>query len=109
MTNVMSIEELLEEKKKITEKMETIKNDMSVYLDEWDFVVVLNESNPPVCYDDGEYGYGYYLKAIEPEKYNEMFKEWAKETDPTDIPEYFNLKRKLYEIEAILDEREYYL
>ena len=109
MTNVMSIEELLEEKKKIIEKMEIIKNDMSVYLDEWDFVVVLNESNPPVCYDDREYGYGYYLKGIEPEKFNEMFKEWAKETDPTDIPEYFNLKRKLYEIEAILDEREYYL
>lgn len=50
-----------------------------VCLDVWDFVDVLNENNPPVCYGGREYGYGYDLKGNEPDKFEEMFKEWVKE------------------------------
>lgn len=59
--------------------MKTIENDMSIHLDVWDFVDVLNENNPPVCYGGREYGYGYDLKGNEPDKFEEMFKEWVKE------------------------------
>lgn len=105
MANMMSTEELLEEYGKILKKMEIIENDMNAYLDAWDFVDVLNENNPPACYNGKEYGYGLDLKANHPEEFNEMFREWVKGAGPADISVYSNLKRKLYEIEAILDER----
>ena len=105
MANMMSIGELLEEQGKILTKMEIIENDMSAYLDERDFVDGLNKNNPPVCYNGREYGYGLDLKANHPEEFNEMFREWAKGAGPADISVYSNLKRKLYEIEAILDQR----
>ena len=101
----MSIVELLEEQGKILTKMKIIENDMSAYLDEWDFVDGLDKNNPPVCYSGREYGYGLDLKVNHPEKFNEMFREWVKGACPADISVYSNLKRKLYEIEAILDER----
>lgn len=101
----MSIGELLEEQGKILKKMEIIENYTDIYLDEWDFADVLNKNNPPVCYNGREYGYGLDLKANHPEKFDEMFKEWVKGAGPADISVYSNLKRKLYEIEAILDER----